>query len=244
VLFTACPGEDDSDDILGPNNNIDIPTTTEKQNDLAKISLVSKNGMTLKVKYEIKSNVDYYYCGKGANISEKYKKYETTTITYDELKPGQEYTFTMILYTKDGKRKDLQASFSTSSSPYLNYVCINGDFYEFTSLAMNVVYGNSYGGTGANWKYLRLYISDNDYVIFRYSVHEWDPISSDWGAGTYKIENGSYYTYGGSYIKGSRTYGFDEGKLTIKRSNGSTVLDFDCIGDYWSKNFVGHAVIN
>ncbi len=244
VLFAGCPNDPDDDDIFEPSYEDDITSsnsTKEEKNTYGKISLVSRNGVSLKIKFEVSSDVDYFYCGKGTNISEKSKCWEEKTYTYEELKPGKEYTFTLIPYTKDGKRRDpLRATFSTASSPYTNYICVEGEFYKLTSATMDVSYSSS--TTGANWKYLRLYVSDKQYVIFNYAVHTWDPIDSDWGVGTYTIENGSYYTYGGSYINGSKSDGFYEGEMIIKYQNGSKVLDFDCVGDW--KSYIGHAIMN
>ena len=249
VIMTSCSKDDDnqSDGFEwedGRSSSTDDESDKkEASNDYGKISLVSKNGMTLKVKFEVSSDVDFFYCGKGTNISEKTKNTGAKTYTYDELDIGKEYTFTLIPYTKDGKRRDpIRATFSTSSSPYANFLCIDGDFYKLTSMASDVQYAYGTNGTGSNWKYLRFYVSNSEYVVFRYAVHEWEAVSSDWGIGSYTIENGGYYTYGGTYFKSSKSYGFDEGKMTIQYKNRAIVYDFDCMGNFWSKRYVGHAV--
>ena len=222
--------------------------TTEKEKEaLAKITLVSKDGMSLKVKFEPSAEVDYYYCGQGTNIRETTKYKEAKTITYDELKPGQEYTFTVIAYTKDGKKADpISEQFSTASSPYTNYLCFDGDFYQFTSAKTSVDYDyTSVNNTGTNWRYFYLYISSYEFVQFRQGVHQWESVSSTWTTGTYTIEDSSSYgAYGGMYYDGSKYYWFDEGKMTIKKQNGITIVDFECDGYYYTKKFIGHAELN
>lgn len=222
--------------------------TTEKEKEaLAKITLVSKDGMSLKVKFEPSAEVDYYYCGKGTSIRETTKYTDAKTITYDELKPGQEYTFTVIAYTKDGKKSDpISAKFSTSSSPYTNYLCYDGEFYQFTSAATDVDYDyTSVNNTGTNWRYFYLYISNYEFVQFRQGVHQWESASSTWTTGTYTIDNSSSYgAYNGLYYDGSKYYWFDEGKMTIKKQNGVTIVDFECDGYYYTKKFIGHAELN
>lgn len=221
--------------------------TTEKEKEaLVKITLVNKDGMSLKVKYEPSAEVDYYYCGKGASIRETTKYKETKTLNYNELKPGQEYTFTVIAYTKDGKKNDpISVEFSTASSPYTNYLCFDGAFYQFTSAKTSVEYDyTSVNNTGANWKYLYLYISNYEFVKFYQGVHQWESVSSTWSTGTYNIENSSSYnTYNGFYYDGSRYHHFYDGKMTIKKQNGLTIIDFDCESDRGGM-FIGHIEAN
>lgn len=217
--------------------------TTEKEKEaLAKISLVSRDGMSLKVKFEPSSEVSYYYCGKGSSISQTTKYTEAKTFTYSDLKPGQEYTFTVIAYTKDGQKSNpISAKFSTASSPYSNYLCFNGDFYQFTRVETDVKYDyTAVNNTGTNWRYLYLYISNYEYVQFRYGVHQWETVSSTWGTGTYNIDNSSdYYSYNGYYYDGSRAQWFFEGKMTIQKQNGLAIIDFECEG---YKKYIGHVV--
>lgn len=221
--------------------------TTEKEKEaLAKITLVSKDGMSLKVKFEPSSEVDYYYCGKGTSIRETTKYTEAKTFTYDELKPGQEYTFTVIAYTKDGKKNDpISAKFSTASSPYTNFLCYDGEFYQFTSAETSVDYDyTSTYDTGTNWRYFYLYISSYEFVQFRQGVHTWESVSTTWTSGTYTIsDSSSYGAYGGVYYDGSKYHWFEEGTMTIKKQNGVTIVDFDCAGD-WGSMFIGHAELN
>ena len=219
--------------------------TTEKEKEaLAKISLVSRNGTSLKVKYEISSEVDYYYCGKGTSISQTTKYTAEKTLTYSELKPGQDYTFTVIAYTKDGKKNDpVRATFSTSTSPYTNYLCIDGDFYPFTGVTMTTDYDyTAVNGTGTNWKILYLYLSGDEFVQFRYGVHQWESVTTSWSSGTYKItDSSSYYSYNGWFYNGSRADWFYEGNLKIQKSGSSYVFDFECEGN---KKYFGHVEAN
>jgi len=219
--------------------------TTEKEKEaLAKISLVSRNGTSLKVKYEISSEVDYYYCGKGTSISQTTKYTAEKTLTYSELKPGQDYTFTVIAYTKDGKKNDpIRATFSTSTSPYTNYLCIDGDFYPFTGVTMTTDYDyTAVNGTGTNWKILYLYLSGDEFVQFRYGVHQWESVTTSWSSGTYKItDSSSYYSYNGWFYNGSRADWFYEGNLKIQKSGSSYVFDFECEGN---KKYIGHVEAN
>lgn len=217
---------------------------TEKEKEaLVKITLASRNGMSLKVKFEPSAEVGYYYCGKGTSIRETTKYTEAKTFTFTELKPGQEYTFTVIAYTKDGKKNDpISAKFFTASPPYTNYLCFDGAFYQFTSAQTSVDYDyTSVNGTGTNWKYLYLYISNYEFVRFSQGVHQWESVSSTWYTGTYTIDSStSYGAYNGYYYDGSNYYWFDNGKMTIKKQNGITIIDFECEGNYYNK-FLGHA---
>lgn len=221
--------------------------TTEKEKEaLVKITVVSKDGMSLKIKFDPSSEVDYYYCGKGTSIRETTKYTESKTFTFSDLKPGQEYTFTVIAYTKDGKKNEpISEKFSTASPPYNNYLCYDGDFYQFTSAKTTVKYDyTSINNTGTNWRYFYLYISDYEFVQFSQGVHQWESVSSTWTSGEYNIEStSSYGAYGGVYYDGSRYHWFEEGTMTIKKQNGVTIVDFDCAGD-WGSMFIGHAELN
>lgn len=217
--------------------------TTEKEKEApAKITLVSRDGMSMKVKYEISPEVEYYYAGKGTNISKTSKYTAEKTVSYSDLTPGKDYTFTVIAYTKDGQEcAPIRATFSTASSPYTNYLCADGEFYPFSSMEMREDYDYvAVNNTGTNWRYLTLYISDDEYVQFSYGVHQWEYVS-DWKSGTFKITDSSaYYSYNGYYYDGRHPKWFDTGSLTIKIQSGTYTVDFTC--ENYGTRYIGHVV--
>lgn len=222
-------------------------TTTEKEKEaLIKMSLVSRTGTSFKIKFDISSDVDYYFCNVGnyiTNTSKYSEIHESKVITFSDLKIGKEYTITAVPYTKDGKKGEaIQAKFSTASSPYTNYICVSGTFYKVTGAKRWVKRDYSGTGTGTHWKNLDLTTDDDVYVRFSYSVHEWDGISSVWQTGTYRLTDGhSYYTYSGFYYNGSKPRYFSDGdKMTIKKNNGTTIIDFSCEDRYNSDKYYGH----
>ena len=226
--------KDSGEDSYGPNNNeenidgesVDKGVTTP----LVKISLEKKNGMHLHIKFDISSDVEYYYVGLGDNISEKHKRQGSRTIYFEELYPGKTYTVTCIPYTSGDKRNTpVQAKFKTATSPYTNYLCRDGEFYEFTGGKATV-----WRNPGANTKVLWLYISDTEYVQFNYSVHQWEGMNSTWYPGVYKLTlSASYYEYEGFYKnekKMSKGDVFDGGTLKISNKNGMNMIDFESYG--------------
>ena len=246
----SCSGDEYDDPFQNKKEN--KGTNTEVDNDgdenekatntYMTLSMVSRDGMSIKVEYEMSSDVDYFYYNSpsGEKKSEK-----SITVLYEELKPNTKYTFTSTPYTKDGKKKDkITATFNTSSSPYVNYLCRDGKFYPLYGGKAYVRYGNSGTATGTNWKLLEMYVSDSQYVQFSYSVHEWDGIDEHWYPGVYKINNSSkYYQYNGFYKDGNRSDPFDEGTLTIGgTSSGKMIVDFYCWGEMGNHIYAGHAV--
>lgn len=221
--------------------------TTEKEKEaLVKIKCISSDGMSINIQYEPSSEVDYYYCYIGTNSSESIKCTGVRKLKYDELKPGKDYVFNVIAYTKDGKKNaPIRAAFSTKSSPYANYLCVDGEFYKFTGAESWVQYDyTSVNSTGTNFRFLNLYLSNDTFVQFKYGVHQWESVSSTWGVGTYNIENsGRYYAYTGYYNDGRKTMEFDEGILKISKDGGKTIIDFECFGYYYTKYFIGHLTL-
>ena len=221
--------------------------TDKEKETLVKITLISSDGMSINVQYEPSSEVDYYYCYIGTKTSESIKCTGISKLKYNELKPGKDYVFNVIAYTKDGnKNAPIRATFSTMSSPYTNYLCLNGEFFKFTGAESWVQYDyTSVNSTGTNFQFLNLYLSKDTFVQFQYGVHQWEGVSSTWGVGTYTIEySGRYYAYTGYYTDGRKTTDFSEGILKIAKDGGKTIIDFECFGLYYTKYFIGHLILN
>ncbi len=142
---------------------------------------------------------------------------------------GTTHTYKVKAYSKEGKQfPTVKGEFTVPGKKGLvNYFTYYGKVYPIQKVEMQAKHGS--GTTGANFKYLRMFCSDDTFLQFQYSNHTWDGIDKKWTSGTYKIvDDNGYYKYecliriDGSFKE------HPEGKLVIKSgSNGLMTFDID-----------------
>lgn len=224
-----------------PDENEDVENGTKEP--LVKISMISRDGMSIYLQFDVADEVDYFKYGKVGSYTFTERTEKSYKINFTDLYPGEEYSFYIKAYDKNNKElESVTNKYRTISPPYTSFVCYRGEFYAVTDGSMTKQYGNSGTGTGTNWKYLRLKNYDDVIVQFTYGVHEWEGISSTWSSGYYSInDDGSYYQYNGWFNDGKHYHGFSKGDLTIKNNGGSTtIIEFDCEEQELGWRIVGH----
>ena len=124
-------------------------------------------------------------------------------------------------------------------TPYPNYICIFGYYYELSEVVMRCDHAT---GTEANMKHLFFFGANGSMepigARFMYSTPYYEGIDKMWYDGTYNIKSKSgYYIYGGVYCLNNYWESRSDGKLTIKSSGKIMTLDFnlddgDAIGHF------------
>lgn len=154
---------------------------------------------------------------------------------------GTTHTYKIKAYSKGGKQfPTVKGNFTVPGLQGLvNFFTYNGIVYPIQKVEMQTKHASA--SSGANFKYLRMFYSDDTFLQFQYANPSWDGIDKTWASGTYKIakESNEYYKYACLIkIEGSFKE-HPEGKLIIKSgSNGSITYDIDldiCRGHFSGK---------
>ncbi len=93
---------------------------------------------------------------------------------------GTTHTYKIKAYNKKGEQfSTVTGEFTVPGSQgTINYFTYNGTVYPISKVEMQTSHATS--SSGANFKYLRMFSSDDTFLQFQYATHSWDGIDKMW----------------------------------------------------------------